>query len=43
RYDNPVQYTFHKNIYHELRAITDIIFIEFNAATDGKDDSMTSF
>lgn len=43
RYDKPVQYTFHKNIYHEVRAITDIIFIEFNAVTDGENDSFRNF
>ena len=42
-YNKPVRYTFHKNIYHEVRAITDIIFIEFNAATDGQEDSFSSF
>ncbi len=42
-FDKPIMYIIQKNIFHEVRAITDISFIEFSAAADGKGDSFKRF
>lgn len=42
-FDRPVRYKIANNIYHEVRAITDIIFLEFGAASDGQGDTFAEF
>ena len=35
----PVRVLIHANVWHELTAITDIVFVELNSLADGSDDT----